>query len=327
MDDVHVLDVAGPARGAWTSRHDGDARLDLHVLRTTPGTTLRSAHATAVMDTPDRSKYDYRALAWQRPSPGDSTTCVDLVFEPHIAGASLSRATGITADTEEAYGVVLETTAGEVSLYWSPGRTSEEITRFDDGTELAGALAVIADDRVTAVGSAGLTRAGRQSRLPAARQEGTVVALDRLRCTIDVEGLDDVSTGDRVIVNADGRGHTYLIMAVELVSAGVQRLTLDMASLHGRARIASTDGAHLELDFFLITRTATLHGTRLERESDGAWQPIVAAANHDAASTVVDLAAPLPEARAGDWVAAVDYVLGDSVRLEVQRSDATSKVR
>ena len=93
------------------------------------------------------------------------------------------------------------------------------------------------------------------------------------------------------------------------------------------ARIASTDGAHLELDFFLITRTATLHGTRLERESDGAWQPIVAAANHDAASTVVDLAAPLSEARAGDWVAAVDYVLGDSVRLEVQRSDATSKVR
>jgi hypothetical protein len=327
MDDVHVLDVAGPARGAWTSRHDGNAHLDLHVLRTTPGTTLRSAHATAVMDTPDRSKYDYRALAWQRPSPGDSTTCVDLVFEPHIAGASLSRATGITADTEEAYGVVLETTAGKVNLYWSPGRTSEEITRFDDGTELAGALAVIADDRVTAVGSAGLTRAGRQSRLPAARQESTVVALDRLRCTIDVEGLDDVSTGDRVIVNADGRGHTYLIMAVELVSAGVQRLTLDMASLHGRARIASTDGAHLELDFFLITRTATLHGTRLERESDGAWQPIVAAANHDAASTVLDLAAPLPEARAGDWVAAVDYVLGDSVRLEVQRSDATSKVR
>jgi len=327
MGDVHVLDVAGPVRGAWTSRHGGDARLDLHVLRTTPGTTLRSAHATAVMDTPERSKYDYRALAWQRPSPGDSTTCVDLVFEPHVAGASLSRATGIAADTEEACGVVLETAAGEVSLYWSPGRTPDEITRFDDGTELAGALAVIADDHVTALGSAGLTHAGRRTRLPAARQEGTIVALDRRRCTIDVEGLDDVSTGDRVVVNADGRGHTYLIMAVEAVAAGVQRLTLDMASLHGRARIATTDGAHLELDFFLITRTATLHGTRLERESDGAWQPIVAAANHDAASTVVDLLAPLPNSRTGDWVAAVDYVLGDSVRLEVQRSAPLSLPR
>ena len=91
----------------------------------------------------------------------------------------------------------------------------------------------------------------------------------------------------------------------------------------GRARIAAIDGARVTLDFFLITRTATLPGTRLRRESDGAWQPIVAAANHDASTTVVDLSAPLPDAQSGDWVAGVDYVLGDSVRLEAQRSAQT----
>ena len=125
--------------------------------------------------------------------------------------------------------------------------------------------------------------------------------------------------GERLIVNADGRGHSYQITTVEPVTAGVLRLTLDMASIHGRARVAAIDGAHLELDFFLITRTATLHDTRLERESDGAWQPIVAAANHDASTTAVDLAAPLPDVQPGDWVAAVDYVVGDPVRLEGQR--------
>jgi hypothetical protein len=319
MDDVEVLDADCPARGAWTSRHDGAAHLDLHVLRTTPGTTLRSARATAVMDAPERSKYDYRTLAWQRLSPGDTTTCVDLVFAPHVEAASLSGAAVIAADAEEACGVVLQTTAGEVRLYWSPGRAPDEVTRFDDGTELAGALAVVTDRRVTGVGCAGLTRAGQHTTLPMARQDGTIVALDRRRCTIDVEGFEEVREGERLIVNADGRGHSYQITTVEPVTAGVLRLTLDMASIHGRARVAAIDGAHLELDFFLITRTATLHDTRLERESDGAWQPIVAAANHDASTTAVDLAAPLPDVQPGDWVVAVDYVVGDPVRLEGQR--------
>jgi hypothetical protein len=60
--------------------------------------------------------------------------------------------------------------------------------------------------------------------------------------------------------------------------------------------ISSMTASAGSTNFFLITRTATLHGTRLQRESDGAWQPIVAA---------------------------VDYVLGDSVRLEAQRSAQT----
>ena len=73
----------------------------------------------------------------------------------------------------------------------------------------------------------------------------------------------------------------------------------------------------LELDFFIITRTGNLHQTRLEREADGAWQVIEEAVNADAYSTLLHLDHPLaPDAAAGEWVAAVDYVVGDPVLLE-----------
>ncbi|HJP32014.1 MAG TPA: hypothetical protein QGF95_15835 [Candidatus Latescibacteria bacterium] len=325
MDDVSILDArAGPGdaiRGTWTSCHDSGAHLDLRVLRTTPGTTLRCARATAVMDTPERSKYDYRTLAWQRPAPGDSATCVDLIFEPHVGGASLVDAQIITADTEEACGVRLQTSDTEITLYWSPGRDPDATTHFDDGAELAGPLAVVAANRVTAVGSSALIRADRRWTLPTPRQQGTIAALDRQDCTIDVEGFTEVAVGERIAVNGDGRGHTYLIVIAES-RCDRQRLTLDMASVHGRARIAAIDGARMELDFFLITRTATLHGTRLLHEDSGAWQPIAAAVNNDGDTTRIDLVAPLPDVQVGDWVAAVDYVVGDAVSLELTRTNA-----
>ena len=320
IDDVCLLDAGNSARGTWTSVHDESAHLDLHVLHTTPGTIMRSARSTGVMGRPEQSTYNYRTLAWQRRAPGDSTTCVDLVFEPHMGEARLTGALGIAADAEQASGVSLHTRKGEVHLYWSPGRGADEVTRFEDGTELAGSLALVTDGTVTGVGAASLSHGGRQTNLPAPVQHGAIVALDRRLCTVDVEGLEAAQAGQRIVVNADERGHTYQITAVETVSATVFRLSLDMASLHGRARIAVIDGAHLELDFFLITRTATLHGTRLQSETSGAWQVIVAAANHDGHTTSIDLDSPLPGAGICDWVAAVDYVVGDAVLLEATRT-------
>ncbi|HCL27089.1 MAG TPA: hypothetical protein DIC52_01465 [Candidatus Latescibacteria bacterium] len=311
MDDVDLIEGGDAIRGTWTSVHDDQAHLDLHILRTTPGTQLRSARAASVMDSPERSRYNYRTLAWQRTAPGDSTTCVDLLFEPRIDTSALTATRTIGADIETASAVALRTETREITLYWSPDRGPDEVTIFDDGTELQGPLAVA---------SSGLTRMRRRLCLPAPRQSGAIVALDRRNCTIDVQGFDDVEAGNRIVINPEGRAHNYAIIAVESLHSTTLRLTLDMASLHGRARIAALDGAHLELDFFLITRTASLHGTRLQREFDDCWQPIVAAANHDGHTTSMDLEAPLAGAQTGDWVAAVDYVVGDIARLEKQRT-------
>jgi hypothetical protein len=323
MDDVQQMTAPDGSRGTWTSTHDPDARLDLHILRTTPGTQLRNARSTGVMDAPERSKYSYRGLAWNRPSPADSTTCVDLVFEPHMGTASLSATSYIGADRETGSGVVLQTQSGEISLYWSPECGPHERTRFDDGTEMEGPLAVVTRKGITTVGSASFSRTGDtrgqdRTSLPAPQLEGRIIALNRHTCTIDVEGFDQVETGDRIVINPAGRAHTYEIAAVATADGSTRRLSLDMASIHGRARIESVEGTHLDLDFFLITRTATLHGTRLQREADDAWQPIAHAANDDGYTTRIDLEAPLAEAQPGDWVSAVDYVIGDVVRLEKQ---------
>ena len=107
--------------------------------------------------------------------------------------------------------------------------------------------------------------------------------------------------------------------------SGRLRLHLDMASVLGRARLAAIDNQVLELDFFLITRTANLHQTRLQREADGSWEIIAAAANRDAYSTTVHLTRPLAGATVGQWVAAVDYVVGDPVALEATRSPTTTE--
>ena len=92
------------------------------------------------------------------------------------------------------------------------------------------------------------------------------------------------------------------------------------ASVHGRARIAAVDGDHLELDFHLVTRTSALLGTRLMREQDGTWRGITHACNRDADTTTIEVArggTPTQEwVTVGDWVAAVDYAVGDTVQLE-----------
>jgi len=322
MDDVSRL-AAGGRPGRWTSRHDGGAHLDLHQLHVTEGTALRSARATAVMDEPERSRYDYRALAWSRRNPGDETTAIDLLFEPHLGQPTIAEARriGSAAGSGDAAGVYLRTRAGrELSLYWAPSHRPDEETRFNDGTRLRGALAIAESGGATTVGCDGLARESHWTNVPAARQCGSIVELNRRRCCIDVEGLTDASRGDRVCINPSGRAHSYGVTMAERLRDGRIRLFLDMASVHGRARIAAIDGDRLELDFHLVTRTSALLGTRLMRERDGVWRAITHACNRDADTTIVDVApgdAPTPEwVTVGDWVAAVDYAVGDTVQLE-----------
>ena len=57
----------------------------------------------------------------------------------------------------------------------------------------------------------------------------------------EVEGLDGVKPGDRISINPQGRGHNYGVEAGEDLDGGRLRLTLDVSSILGRARVASSD--------------------------------------------------------------------------------------
>ena len=358
MDEVARFG-AGGRPGRWSSRHDPAAHLDLYQVHVSDGTSLHGARATAVMDTPERSRYDYRALAWRRDQPGNSTTKIDLVFEPHLGQPTLTRVEAIEPDSANAHpanahsantdssrvdssrvdsscgdsscgessgfdagGVKLTTRAGRtLSLYWAPDSPPDGETRFSDGTTLHGALAFVEADRVTMVGCDGLSRVDAQASGGTSRMETTILGLDRAACTIDIDGLAGIAPQDRICINPAGRGHTYEVLAVERTGARHHRLTLDMASVHGRGRVASIEGDQIELDFHLITRTAHLLSTRLQREADDTWQEITHACNRDAYSTTIEVSdTEAQSVDVGDWVAAVDYVEGDLVRWEPLRT-------
>jgi len=323
MDDVAAIGDAAAWQSAWRSRHEPEVHLDLHQLSTTPGTECLTARATAVMGSPQESRYHYQPVAWKRqppPESADTTTCIDLLFEPRTDQATVARAETIAVAEGDATasGVLIETRGGRrICLYWAPrGNAADAVTRFADGAVLEGALAVVDGTRALGVGARRLDQSSGRFTFSHPRQQGTIQALDRSACTIDVKGITRVAPGDRIIVNPSGRGHTYRDEVVTKLGAGRQRLRLDVTSVLGRARIASAEAAALELDFFIITRTGNLHRTRLEREADGAWQIIEEAVNVDAYSTLLHLDGPLSPAAAGEWVAAVDYVVGDPGFLE-----------
>jgi hypothetical protein len=143
--------------------------------------------------------------------------------------------------------------------------------------------------------------------------------LDRNTYTIDISGLDQIHAGERITINATGGGQSYGVITANRLGPQRHRLQLDVGSILGRARIAAIAAAHLELDFFIITRTARLHHARLERDADHTWSAIAQAANRDADSTTIQLHEPLANVQIGDWVSAVAYVVGDPIHLQAER--------
>ena len=323
MDQVARLQTSAAWSGTWHSHHDPSAHLDLHLLRAPANAETLTARATAVMGSPDQSRYTYRALLWRhRPTEPEMISCFDQVFEPRLGEATLAAVEALpTEDGLTASGIRLQTRTGrEISLYWNPQSPTDGPIRFADGTELSGGLVATLDGELASTGAETVHLAGRSHRFPSARQTGTITALDRDACTVELSGLSDIAVGDRVCVRSSGR--SYRITAVSSHPSGRHRLTLDLSSVLGRARIAALRGTECELDFFLITRTGYLHDTRLERELDGSWQPIIAAMNPDMDRSVVQLENPLEEAREGDWVRAVAYVVGDQLLFEPLCRDA-----
>ena len=345
MDEVGEI-AAGDAgeaaawQGVWQGRYEDGASLALWQLRATPGTRVLTARATAVMGAPEESGYLFHPVLWHRePASADEVTSVDLLFEPRReaaaeggagrsdgpagqsgegrAAGSVAEARAVGApDDPTAVGVVITTRAGrEVRLYWSPEGAVGDETRFADGTRMTGPLAVVRDGEAMAVGARSLRVGGQTHTFAGAVQEGRIRALDRDSRWVEVEGARGVRAGDRVVANADGRGRSYRVEGVEEVDGGL-RLKLDVTSVLGRGRVRSTEGARVDVEFALMTRTGYLCGARAEREADGAWAAIAAAHNPDRNRTTLELDAAPSALHPGDWLRAVDYVVGDPIRYE-----------
>ena len=314
MDAVRSYD--GPTRwqGQWQSRHDAETRLDIHQLGSNTDMDLLCARSTATLGNPDDSRYCYNGLLWSRcPTPDEPTTRIDLVFEPSVGPAALVEVKAIEGSGQSA-GTRLRTHTGRtINLYWNPD-SAETVCTFTDGTTLSEGVGWTVDDRHHAAARHFTTRQRSVQDNPPI--EGTIIALDRSNCTIDVDGLSAIEPGARVTINPDGRGHTYRVEAVQALSARRFRLALDVDSLLGRGQIRQTDGRQVVLDHFIAARTGNLHSTRLQIQGDEPWAIIEEAINPDAQSTQLWLHAPIPDAEPSTWVEAVDYVVGDRIRYE-----------
>lgn len=317
MDEVAALERAASWRRSWQSEREKGVHLDLHQLRVNETAEVMTARATAMMGRPEESNYCYRTVLWRnRPTEADETTCVDLVFEPRVGAATLEEVRGVAGDSPTASGVELRTRGGKrVRIYWAPEAGAEDLTSFADGARMRGGLGLAVDGEVVGMGATALEVDGREVRFSGGVQVGRIAALERNERTVEVEGMEGIGAGDRIRVNPEGRGHSYLVESVEDLEAGRVRLRLDVTSLLGRVRVERVEGKRIEADFHVMARTGNLERTRVQREGSGEWGEIAGATNPNTGSTAVELTEEL-ELEVGEWVSLVDYVEGDGVLFE-----------
>jgi len=318
MDEVAVLEADSTWKGAWEFSREAGVYLDLHQLRAPAAAQVMRARATAVMGTPEESRYCYRPLLWKNRALEGESSCIDLVFEPRIGQATLELVRPLAAEGDAtASGVELRTCSGrEIRLYWAPDSDGDRGVRFADGVEMEGNLAVEIDGAVTVSGVTRLKARGGTQQFDHGRQEGRILALERAACTIEVAGLERIAVGDRIRINPQGRSHSYRVEQVEELAPQRQRLKLDVSSVLGRSPVTAVEGKRLELEFNIPTRTGRLHQARVECEKDGSWTEIVGGMNSDVDCTRIELRDVLEGLRQGEWVGAVTYVVGDVVVCE-----------
>jgi hypothetical protein len=315
FDDVAEASDAAGWSGEWTFAH-GDSTLDVHVAGVSDGVQARTARAAAIMGTPDESAYQYRALSWNRtPASADEWSRFDLAFEPRRAAPTLALVAAVPGDQSGSVALTLQSAAGRRwRLWWSPLAESVTATEFEDGSRLTGPLAVADGPDITLVGSAGLRTAdGVQRSCPVAQRRGTIVGIDPLACTIDVEGLDGIGVGARLVCRPDGRARNYRVEEITSIDGG-QSLRLDVTTLLARARVDSVDGMTIRCRDHVITRTGYVHEACLE--AHGRVARVVQASNPGPSQTCFVLDAPLPVSP-GDWVHVVDVSVGDEVVWDV----------
>ena len=306
MDDVAAGHAPAVWHGRWQSRFEPQVCLDLHQAHVSAGTELLTARATAMMGTPEESNYNFRTLLWRRKPQSDETS-VNLVFEPHLGNPTLSDV--VWEGNEAAAAVRLKTKAGrDIAIYWAP----EGETTFANGVKLGGGIGVVIDGKQMAVGATHFA----DLKVDHARISRSVLALDRDACTVDVDGIDGIKPGDRVVINPE-RGHTYRVEEVKPIDKGRVRLKLDVTSLLGRSSIETLTGDEAVLRYLILARTGNLHGTHLVGESHQAQAAIVSAHNPGREKTAVRLNNMSGGTfKVGDWVRVVDYVVGDTLIFE-----------
>ena len=313
MDEVATAPVGNMAwRGTWQSRIEPNVELDVHQLYATEGAELFTARATATMGTPEESNYCFRTLLWKRePTANTDTTSVDLVFEPRIGESMLSSVS--SRRDKSSIAVDLETRAGRrVSIYWAPEEHAEPF----DGAMLDNGLGVITDNKAVSLGAKRFCGWSGEPGQIVRR----ILSLDRDACTVDIDAIDEIKSGDYVAINP-ARGRMYRVERVEGLGDDRMRLRLEITSILGRSQIESVGSEEITLTHFLITRTGYLDHARLERDSDGSCCTVLEAFNPSRSSTVVT---PDPAScsgmKTGEWVRIVDYIVGDSLRYEPRRS-------
>ena len=321
LDDVSTTSVKPSWKGTWTSSVEPDVCLDVFQIGVSEGTELIDARATALMGTPEESAYLFRTLLWRRQASNtEEVSRIDLVMEPRVGPATLKtvQTVAVTRGDSTATAVSLTTRQGkQITVYWAPNIQDGEEIVFEDGFALSGALAAEVDGHYVATGASKISKDGRSHALPG-RQQGPILALSRKDRTIDTEGFSAIKQGDRIRINPEGRGHSYQVEALQLLSNGMMRLTLDVTSVLGRATLVSQEGTTLTLGMPLLTRTGNLNQTRVEANEAGSWACIVDARSLSSGHTVLKLADSerFGTPAVGTWLSVVDYVIGDTVWFE-----------
>ena len=324
MDNVTTAQTPQTFRGTWQSQIEPAVHLDLHQLNISPNTQVLNTRAAQAMGTPEESNYLYHPVIWHR-TPDNDTTCIDLVFEPHLGNPTLASTTAIPSNNPTAAGIHFTTAHGkQIALYWAPNASPNDETQFENGVTLTGALAVVADDQISTLGTTAFQSTKTTLTNPHAQQTGRITALNRDTCTIDIEDIEDIAAGDRIIINPDGRAHSYRIEAAEQLGTHSHRLTLDVTSILGRAKIIAIEDNKIDLGFHIMAKSGNLHGTRLQTETSDDWAVIANAQNASTwppgrIRTTIYLD-PNNNKRQnlspGTWVQAVDYAIGDTVLFE-----------
>ncbi|MDE2723068.1 MAG: hypothetical protein OXI59_06800, partial [Gemmatimonadota bacterium] len=324
MDNVTTAQAPQAFHGTWQSQIEPAVHLDLHQLNISPNTQVLNTRAAQAMGTPEESNYLYHPVIWRR-TPDNDTTCIDLVFEPRLGNPTLASTTAIPSNNPTASGIHLTTAKGkQIALYWAPNAGPNDKTQFENGIVLTGALAVVANDQISTMGATAFQNAEKTLTNPRAQQTGRIIALNRDTCTIDVEDIEDIAEGDRITINPDGRAHSYNIEAAEQLDIHIHRLTLDVTSILGRAKIIAIEDNKIDLGFHIMAKSGNLHGTRLQTETSDDWTVIANAQNASTwppgkIRTTIYLDPnnnKLQNLSPGTWVQAVDYAIGDTVLFE-----------
>lgn len=324
MDNVTIAQAPPAFRGTWQSQIEPAAHLDLHQLNTSSNTQVVNTRAAQAMGTPEESNYLYHPVIWRR-TPQNDTTCIDLVFEPRLGNPTLANTTAIPSNNPTAAGIQLTTSQGkQIALYWAPNAGPDDKTQFENGTILTGALAVVADSQISTMGATAFQNAEKTLTNPRAQQTGRIIALNRDTCTINVEGLQEIAAGDRITINPEGRAHSYRIETAEQLGSHSHRITLDITSILGRAKIIAIEGNKIDFSFQIMTKSGNLHGTRLQTETSDNWAVITNAQNASTwppgkirtTITIDPNNNKLQNLSPDTWIQVVDYVVGDPILFE-----------